>query len=132
MGEMVSLVQGSSQFKDEVARLQQDATVATNGSERVAMQPGAAMPTEPSGYQALVAEMAMRAVCSGITKVKRPANWREIATADTIARRALGLDSKGGASASAMVRIHGPGGQTIDVAAGAMAESAEDDDDWDE
>jgi len=122
MGEMVSLVQGSSDFKQEVARLQQDATVATAGSERVAMQSGNATPTEPSGYQALVAEMAMRAVCNGITRVKRPSNWREIATAETFARRALGLDSKGGASAAAMVRITRADGSTMDLAAGATVD----------
>jgi len=119
LGEMVAVVQGSSDFKQEVARLQQDATA---GSERVAMQPGNATPTEPSGYQALVAEMAMRAVCNGITKVKRPSNWREIATADTIARRALGLDSKNGAGAAAMIRITRADGSTMDLAAGATVD----------
>jgi hypothetical protein len=54
--------------------------------------------------------------------MKPPANWRELATADTIARRALGLDSKNGASAAAMVRITGPNGSVTDVMAGATVD----------
>jgi len=74
----------------------------------------------------------MRAVCNGITRVKRPSNWREIATADTIARRALGLDSKGGSSATAMVRISGPNGATVDVATHSHVDVEEIDDEWED
>jgi hypothetical protein len=115
MGDMVALVQGSSEFKEELARLSQPEVA---GSEGHKMQPAVTLPREPGAYQALVAEMAMRAVCNGITKVKRPTNWREIATADTIARRALGLDSKNGGGAAAMVRVTGPNGFQVDVATG--------------
>jgi hypothetical protein len=85
-------------------------------------------------YQQAMAEFAIRKVTAGFGRMKPPANWRELATADTIARRALGLDSKNGASAAAMVRITGPNGSVTDVMAGATvdvdASEDEDDGDW--
>ena len=77
-------------------------------------------------YQQTMAEFACRAAAAGIGKVRPPANWREIATADTIARRALGLDSKGGGAAGAMIRITPGDNGVIDVAAMAYAEEADD------
>lgn len=94
------------------------------------MQISDATPMGVPEYQAIVAEIAMRAVRNGLVNAKRPSNWREIATADTIARRALGLDSKGGGGASAIVRVHGPGGPVVDVA--VTADAPEDDEDWEE
>jgi hypothetical protein len=73
-------------------------------------------------YQKQMAEFACRSAAAGMGRIKPPTNWREMATADTIARRALGLDSKGGGAAAAMIRITpGPMG-AIDVAAMAMGE----------
>ena len=74
-------------------------------------------------YQQAMAEFATRKVVAGFGRMKPPSNWREMATADTIARRALGLDSKGGASAMSVVRIHGADGSTVDVAAGASVDA---------
>lgn len=90
---------------------------------------GPETPTETSAkvadalsYQQAMAEFAIRKVTAGFGRMKPPANWRELATADTIARRALGLDSKNGASAAAMVRITRADGSTMDVAAGASVD----------
>jgi hypothetical protein len=90
--------------------------------------------TDSLSYQQAMAEFAMKKVTAGFGRMKPPANWRELATADTIARRALGLDSKGGASAAAMVRITRADGSTMDVAAGASvdvdASVEEEGEDW--
>jgi hypothetical protein len=67
-------------------------------------------------YQQAMASFATRKAMAGFGRIKPPANWRELAVADTIARRALGLDSKGGGGASTMIRVTGPGGMAVDVA----------------
>lgn len=77
-------------------------------------------------YQKHMAEFACRLAASGMVKLRPPANWRELATADTIARRALGLDSKGGGAAGAMIRITPGAGGVIDVAAMAQGDVSED------
>ena len=80
-------------------------------------------------YQRAIAEFATRKILAGWNKMKPPSNWRELNTADTIARRALGLDSKGGASAVAMVRVTGAQAGVVDVAVAVQAdgEGGEDD-----
>ena len=102
------------------AHLEQDSPerLALDGLQSLAsMQKG----MDPLEYQMVVAEFATRAMHAGLQSVKKPANWRELSVADSIARRALGLDSKGGSSATAMVRITGPNG-SVDVAAGATVD----------
>lgn len=89
-------------------------------------------PLDPLDYQATMAKFAMALATDGVKMVPKPRNLREVALADTIARRALGLDSKGGASAVAMVRISGPNGATVDVATNAHVDVEEVDEDWDD
>ena len=133
LDDVATFVQGSSGFKAEVARLSQpdqDVTGQPKLSHAVTKS------TDPSIYQALVAEIAMKAVSNGLAKVRTPTSWADITKADTLARRALGLDSKGGGGGTTMIRISGQAG-TVDVATtnpvdvGGEYESA-DEDDWDE
>jgi hypothetical protein len=128
--DMATMVQGSSGFRAELARLSQSESA---GSECHSLSHAATMPTEPSVYQALVAELAMKAVRNGLIKVKTPTSWGDIAKADTLARRALGLDSKGGGGSTTMIRVTQPNGATVDVATlqGGEAEEYFDDDDED-
>jgi hypothetical protein len=79
-------------------------------------------PPDPLEYQMTMAKFAMALATDGVKTVPKPRNLREVALADTIARRALGLDSKGGASAAAMIRVTGANGQTVDIAAMAQAD----------
>jgi hypothetical protein len=106
------------------------------GSDPTTVLNAPAKVSDALSYQQAMAEFAMHKVTAGFGRMKPPANWRELATADTIARRALGLDSKNGASAAAMVRITRSDGSTMDVAAGASvdvdASVEEDGDDWGE
>ena len=87
-------------------------------------------------YQQTMAEFACRKVAAGFARMKPPANWREMSVADGLARRALGLDAKGGGGGTTMIRISGQAG-TVDVATtnpvdvGGDYEDA-DGDDWDE
>ncbi len=78
----------------------------------------------------------MKAVSRGLVKVKVPTSWGDIAKADTLARRALGLDSKGGGGSTTMIRISGHTG-TVDVATSSPVDvggdyEAAEDDDWDD
>jgi hypothetical protein len=89
---------------------------------------------DPLDYQATMAIFAMNLATDGVKTVPKPRNLREVALADQIARRALGLDSKNGASAAAMVRITRADGSTMDLAAGASVDVDSDveemDEDW--
>lgn len=67
-------------------------------------------------YQQAMAQFACQKVAAGFGRMKPPANWRELQVADTIARRALGLDSKGGSGAASMVRVTTGDGTIVDVA----------------
>jgi len=83
-------------------------------------------------YQQAMAQFACRSVAAGFGRIKPPSNWREIATADTIARRALGLDSKGGGGGTTMIRISGPAG-TVDFATSVPVDMTDDDEsEWDD
>ena len=78
----------------------------------------------------------MRSVRNGLAKVRTPNSWGDIAKADTIARRALGLDAKGGGGGTTMIRISGPAG-TVDVATTTPVDVGGDyddasEDDWDD
>ena len=100
------------------------------------MQHRAAADLGPADYQAFVAELAMRSVRNGLAKVRTPNSWGDIAKADTLARRALGLDAKGGGGSTTMIRISGPTG-TVDVATSSPVDvggdyEATDEDDWDD
>lgn len=57
-------------------------------------------------YQEFVAKVAMEKVRRSLPGLKSPRNWREAATADTLARRALGLDKQTQGQAT-MIRIGG-------------------------
>ena len=88
---------------------------------------GASKTIDTLTYQQSMAQFACRQVAAGFGKMKPPANWREMATADTIARRALGLDAKGGGGAAAMIRITGGVMTPMDIAVGVQgAEGPED------
>ena len=78
--------------------------------------------SDPLEYQKLVAEFAMFSVQQGLTKLAPPKNWREVATADTIARRAAGLDGNQGGNAMALIRISGGSAGPIDIALNAGTE----------
>lgn len=117
MEDVVSMAQGAQGFKDELARLSRPESGEESGPK---MSHRVTTSTEPSVYQALVAELAMKAVSHGLAKVKVPANWREISVADGMARRALGLDAKGGGGATAMIRITGGVANPMDIAVGVQ------------
>ena len=78
-------------------------------------------------YQQSMAQFACRQVAAGFGKIKPPSNWREMATADTIARRALGLDGKSGGGAAAMIRISGGANGPMDIAVGVQGAEEPDD-----
>jgi hypothetical protein len=131
--DMATLAQGSQGFREEMARLSQPESNVTAGHT---LSHAVTTPQEPSVYQALVAELAMKAVSRGLVKVKVPTSWGDIAKADTLARRALGLDSKGGGGSTTMIRISGHTG-TVDVATSSPVDvggdyEAAEDDDWDD
>lgn len=87
-------------------------------------QLGSANVTDPLEYQRIVAEFAMRSVSRGLGTIQSPKNWRELATADTLARRAAGLDSKGGGgSAGALIRITSGAGVPTEVQVGVVSQS---------
>lgn len=87
-----------------------------------ANSPQAEIISDPAKYQQLVAEFAMTAVSRGLSKLPAPKNWRELATADTIARRAAGLDKVGGGVA-ALVRVTGGGaGNPMDISVGVITQ----------
>ena len=92
---------------------------------------------DPLDYQTTMAKFAMALAMEGVQMVPKPRNLREVALADTIARRALGLDSKGGGGGTTMIRINGQAG-TVDVATtnpvdvGGAYDEADDESDWDE
>ncbi len=60
-------------------------------------------------YADTVARHAMAKVRAGIGRLPEPRNWRELAQADTVARRAAGLDHNGDrATAVCLIRVGMP------------------------
>ena len=123
-GLMCSVVDPGSPEAKALAGGLAETVVAKNGNRLQQL--------DPLDYQATMAKFAMALASDGVKSVPKPRNLREVALADQIARRALGLDSKGGASAAAMVRITGPNGSVTDVMAGATVDTSVDemDEDW--
>jgi hypothetical protein len=97
----------------------------------MALNGGSSKGFDPMEYQAIMAKFAMSLATEGIKTVPRPRNLREVALADTLARRALGLDAKGGGGSATMIRITQPNGAVVDVATmqgGAAGEYFDEDD----
>jgi hypothetical protein len=125
---MVSEVDPNSEEAKALAGGISDGVVPKTGNR---MQPA-----DPLEYQTTMAKFAMALAMEGVQLVPKPRNLREVALADTIARRALGLDSKGGGGSTTMIRISGPTG-TVDVATSSPVDvggdyEAAEDDDWDD
>jgi hypothetical protein len=138
IGAVVEMFQGSRGMQDAMAQLssatglQHDSATEESGSVASKLQQRAATELGPADYQAFVAEIAMRSVRSGLTNVKRPTSWSDITKADSLARRALGLDSKGGGGGTTMIRISGPAG-TVDFATSVPVDMTDiDESEWDD
>ena len=68
---------------------------------------------------------------SGLKRMGVPKTVKDIATLDTLARRAMGLDGKSGGGAAALIRITGGVNGPMDIAVGVSGPEGPDDDDAD-